>query len=42
VLLENIGSGEPSNAPPYGEVTERNGIQYKWSPVTQKYHKVQQ
>jgi hypothetical protein len=35
-------TGETSKAPPYGEVTEKNGVQYKWSPITQKYHKVQQ
>lgn len=30
-----------SSGAPYGLETERNGVTYRWSPSTQKYHKVQ-
>lgn len=25
---------------PYGDITERGGVQYKWSPTTKKYHRL--
>jgi hypothetical protein len=42
VLMENIGAGPKAATGPLGETTTKDGVLYKWSPTTGKYHKVQQ
>ena len=42
VLMENIGAGPKSATGPLGETTTKDGVLYKWSPISGKYHKAQQ
>lgn len=40
VHVDLMKGGTSQSEAPYGETTERGGIQYQWSPVTKKYHRV--